>query len=204
MTTLSATVTILLLGSSLGFTTQSQTIPERVAENPDKPLSIVSTTDLRLIPMSDLAAKADLIVVGRLVKREGYLSADGREVYTDYEVIPRRVIVDRASTAARGRPGQLSPLTVTVYGGETVVNGVTVTLSDATGPKWAEGADLLMFLLRNTDKPNNFRLFGRSAGAFAVDPAGRLKSLTHGQKHEEIEGAQLEEVVNRIMATKPH
>ena len=57
-----------------------------------------------------------------------------------------------------------------------------------------------MFLLNREDKRNGFWLHGSSAGAFEVGSDGRVKSLSRGRKEPEIDGVELEQVVQKIAA----
>jgi hypothetical protein len=193
----------LLLGAAATGAVQHPTIPEVVAAHPElKSHKMTRVMDARVTPLQELAAKADLVVVGQLGKPTSYLTSDAHEILTDYEVIPRQVLIDRASTAVSARPGQIPSSTVTVHGGEIVVNGVTVTLFDLGRVNWREGADLLLFLVRDADKSNRFWLLNEAAGAFEVAPDRRLKSLKKGEKGDEVHGVQLEEVIKRIIASR--
>jgi hypothetical protein len=182
---------------------QSLTIPETVAAYPEiKSHRQIRVVDVAIIPLSELTAKADVVVVGRLVKRTSYLTPDERRILTDYEVVPRHVLVDRVATAVRERPGQAPSMVVTVEGGDVVVNGVPVTVIDATRTQWTDGAELLLFLSK-AEASNRFRLLGGSAGAFEVRSGdGRLKGLKSGGKAEDVDGVALEQVVQRILAER--
>ena len=50
----------------------------------------------------------DVILVGTLVRLRSYISEDGTEVLTDYQIVPNRVMLSRTqdvgASQARGRP----------------------------------------------------------------------------------------------------
>jgi hypothetical protein len=70
-----------------------------------------------------VVADAAVIVHGTVVAAEGRLSADEREVWTDYHVQPIQIIRE-------GTPAPLSlPITFTARGGTVMVEGLTITQS---------------------------------------------------------------------------
>jgi hypothetical protein len=195
-----AAALVCLLIAALTAAAQAPTIPQLVAANPGKPLKFTTIGDLAVIPIPELAAKSDVILVGRLEKRNSFLSETGYDIYTAYDVIPQRVIVDRVSMRARGRSGSLPTLTLTLYGGEIVINGTTVTYLDGDRAEWTEGSSLLLFLAPSRDRPSEFRLVNGAASAFEVDTGGRLKSLKkRGQKDPAVEGIELERILQEIV-----
>ena len=197
MTLVAGLVSILAVVSAA---TPQQTIPEMVAAKPGQPLTILYTEQMPQMPFSQLIDSAELIVIAQLGPPKSYLWANGQSIFTDYQIIPRRMILDRSFTLMSTRPEQLPPLTLTVPGGEMLIDGVKVTLSDSGRVPWTQGADVLLFLLNRDDKRNFFWLHGSSAGAFEVGSDGRVKALSKGRKEPEIDGVELEQVVQKIAA----
>ncbi len=181
--------------------TPQRTIPEMIAANPGKPITMMWTAESIHVPFDQLVDSAELVVVARLGQPQSYLTANGLTILTDYQVIPRRVILDRSFTLISTRPEQLPPLTLTVTGGEMLVGGVKVNIIDSGRVPFKEGADVLLFLLNREDKRNCFWLHGGAAGAFEVGADGRVKSLNaQGAKESEIDGVELEQVLQKIAA----
>lgn len=185
-------------------TAQQPTIPEHVAQNHGRPVSIPVVRDLVPIPLDKLADDADLIVVGRLVRAKSYMTSDQTDVYTDYDLHSDRVIVDRGAViATASTPGRIPPLSVTVFGGELSVNGTPVRVSDTSLKQWREGARLLMFLSK-TKEPNRFRLYGGSAGLFEIDSIGRVTSLlNHPYRDNDVRGRTIEQLTQFVIKRPP-
>lgn len=195
-------VMVCLVGVSVPLVVAGQrpTIPETVAAHPDvKNFRMTHVEDYRVMTLQELAAKADLVVVGQLVRPRGYLSPEGYDIYTDYELIPSRVLIDRALAARSARPAATAMI-VTVPGGQTSVNGSLVTVEDVRRVKWSDSADLLLFLSRDPKKKGAYELLGGPAGAFEVGPDKRLKSLKTGEKGDAIHGGRLDDIAQRVVA----
>jgi hypothetical protein len=78
-----------------------------------KPLDLEEVRDTRPIPLDQLAGHAELVVVGRLVRLKSYLSDNKKDVYTDYELVPKQVTTDRARRQTTAAPGLTPRLVVT-------------------------------------------------------------------------------------------
>jgi hypothetical protein len=89
--------------------------------------------DCWLLPIRislDLSTKSHLIAIGKLVKPKSYLTPDNRDVFTDSELNVSQIVTDRASVGVAPRVGQLPVMTVTLHGGDLVLNGVSVSLKE--------------------------------------------------------------------------
>jgi hypothetical protein len=91
-------------------------------------------------------------------------------------------------------------LIVVVSGGQLVVNGTPVTMTDDSLIKWNEDADLLLFLSATADNPPKFDPHGGTAGMFQVEPVTqRVKSLlNHLERDDDLQGQTLEQIIQRI------
>jgi hypothetical protein len=202
---------LLILAFSVGLSAQGRTIPERVAEGHaaghprGKPVELESWRDIEPLPLARLAAKAELAVVGRLTRLKSYLSADKVFMYTDYQLTPRQVIVDRAGRQTQSTPGAPPPLIVTFFGGELVVDGTPIRITDTSLTKWDENADVLVFLYRSENDPAKYELYGGPAALFQIDGTKQVRSLLkHGGKDEALgDNRQLDQIVQRVLAAKP-
>jgi hypothetical protein len=194
---------IAVLTISVGLA-QSQivmpTIAEQAAESHGKPVTITHVEHTALWTLDELSKWAQLVVIGKLVNPVSHLTVDERDIYTDYRLQVSSVVTDRASIASAQQIGQLAPLTVRLHGGTIVVNGVPVTIKCTSPTKWRENSELMLFLMRSDDKtkPNNFDPVGAAAGLYEVTQVG-LKSLVSGSRvHEELDGAPVDQVVQRV------
>jgi hypothetical protein len=194
-----------ILAFSLGLAAQGMTIPERVgrelaAGHPaGKPVEFEEMVDTQPLPLAKLAA-AELVVVGRLTRLKGYLSDNKSHIYTEYQLTLKQVISDRTARLTPKAPGAIPPLIVTVYGGEMVVDGTPVRVTNSSVGAWDEDADVLAFLARNENDPAKFRPYGGVAGLFQVDAGTRqvTSRLNHPRKDEDLRGETLDQIVQRI------
>jgi hypothetical protein len=165
-----------------------------------RPFTLMQITDLPFYSFDDLARHAEVIAIGQFANGKGWLTPDKRDIYTDYEFVPAQVVLDRLSGRSAKTPGQLAPMTVTLHGGEVIINGVTAKIVDGNLQPWTEGARLLLFLVRG-HKRNSFSVYGSFAGMFEVDTTGRLRILISGGRVTKgLDGVQLDQVVKNIKA----
>jgi hypothetical protein len=83
------------------------------------------------------------------------LSDDKQRVYTEYEVVPSQVILERQPRSSQ--EPRLLPILVRVWGGEIVLNGVRVVMSNSSMMPLPLNQPLLLFLV-----------FDRSAGQYEI------------------------------------
>jgi hypothetical protein len=104
--------------------------------------------------------------------------------------------------ARANRPRAPVRLLVELLGGELTLNGTKVVVDDLSRTRWAEGANLLMFLTR-TSEADRFQLYGGSAGLFEVKAPGRIESrLKHDEKDKEVGALTFEQIVQIVTATR--
>jgi hypothetical protein len=181
---------------------QSPTIIDSVVSNGGKPVTIHVRRDATALSLEQLAAGADLVLEGRLTHPRSYLSED-KHIYTDYQIRPGRVLVDRNSFFTRATPGAPTTLVVTLYGGEVVVNGISATLVDHSYVKRPSEGRYLMFLRNKPDRPNEFEVAGSSAGLFAIDANNTTRSMRRQFQRgdlSDLSDTPLETVFQRITA----
>src|SRR5262245_6247707 len=84
-TSLSVLIWLLGVSATLVIGAQRLTIPETVAAHPDvKVFRMTRLEHSRVMTLRELVAKSDLVIVGRLVQPNGYLSPEGYDISTDY------------------------------------------------------------------------------------------------------------------------
>ena len=176
-----------------------QTLADMVRANGGKPVTITGTIDAPTVSVPDLPKYCDLIIVGSLTKKGSYVGKEQIFVYTDYALNPERVLLNRSKApATSAAPAQTAPLTITLYGGTVEVDGVPVTVRDGSQPASLEGKRLLLFLTRNTEKPNNYFVYGNAGGIFEVGANGRLKSVSTEQGNAELDNMSVDELAQRL------
>lgn len=145
--TLMAILTAVCLNGSTSGVATAQTIAESARARPGQPVVRGAHPDLEPVSPERLAVEADLIVEADLVRTRTYLTPDEQYVFTDYRIIPTRVIAGQMSNTAT-KPGQPPDLTLTVKGGNLVVNGIEVQGIDYTLELPKDHGRYLLFLRR--------------------------------------------------------
>lgn len=182
---------------------QDSTIPARIAASKGKSVHVPVMRDGAATPLEDLAAAADLIVVGKLLNPHSYLDARQTDVYTDYELRVEHVIRDRLGGSQVKRPGPTPPIIVTIYGGDLIVDGTPVHFVDMSLIRWKQDASLLLFLVSHRQgKENGFEVCGGPAGIFEVDGARVKSALKHPEKDKEVGALALDEIAQKAVTVK--
>jgi hypothetical protein len=174
------------------------TLPQMARLNAPKPVYVQRSRELVPVALDDIVATADLIVHGTVAPISTYLSDDQKEMYTDYQVTPLRVILQRG-VATSPVPGVSQPVIVKRWGGHSVIDGVDVSLEDTDLRPFEKGVELILILAAHKD--GKYRISGDVAGVLGVS-AGRIAtSISHVLRAERYAGitvAQLESEVRRL------
>jgi len=177
------------------------TLPElavRVAPNP-----VLLGRNFEMIPPSlgKMVQAADLIVLGTVGTGKTYLSADQRDLYTDYLVTPRRVLAQRIPAQSSPRAAA-APIIVKRWGGQIVLNGVSVTQEEHDLRTFQSGDDLLLLLMYDkTD--GKYRLYGGISGAFSVSN-GRVVSLLKNYTIPDVRDATTAQIESEVRRLRPN
>jgi hypothetical protein len=175
------------------------TIPNAIALVAPHPFNRIRLRELLPETLEEMVPKADLIVQGKATPARTYLSADQRDLYTDYVVTPTRVILQRKADASRV-PGVVEPIILTLWGGHTIIDNVEVTIEDSDLPSFKGGEDLLLLLVYNP-VDRKYRLPGDISGAFGVQH-GQIQPLLKHPRYERFRGMtpqQFESEVRRLV-----
>jgi hypothetical protein len=102
-------------------------------------------------------AQTDLILLGRVVQVSPHLSAEQKDIFTDYSIQPLRMIWPQAKAAPLPtRPGtqpQASPVIVVErWGGTMTFAGVSLTQQDSELRAFRQGEEVILFLKFDKDK----------------------------------------------------
>ncbi len=122
------------------------------------------------LPFPQIVLEADIILHGTLAAERGRLSLDERSVYTEYDVIPFRVLKGPATSS---RPGRVvsERLRVVLPGGSIEHEGLIITMDINIVPhakrlRW--GAEVVLFLTAYESEPGVYRVTGTAWGAYRV------------------------------------
>jgi hypothetical protein len=167
---LMAVVTVLT--SSERLACPSMSIPELAARN--EPVNREVTREFVPASLQEIASRAAVIVEATVRPMKTYLSPDECYVLTDYLITPRAMVAGAFPVASKPAA---QPLVVTQFGGEMVINGVTVSVRDRNLPALPVDSPLILFLVPSSYDRSKFEVEGRINGAFRVDKEARVSSL---------------------------
>jgi hypothetical protein len=172
----------------LSILAQTPTIPERVVAGDGTPIQLLVRGDTRGLSLSELAS-ASLVVRGRLKRVGSYLSADSRHIWTTYELLPSRVIVNRRVI--------MSSSVVTLYGGHVLISGTRAEVVDTSRRPFGDSTELLLFLVpADAVGTMGLRPIGGASGMFEIIEGQRLKSLrSHAPDKQEIDGLTFDDAL---------
>jgi hypothetical protein len=158
----------------LGFTlvnsgATAQTISDRIYDVSRKPGTPVIFGVLgEPIPLSvdELTKQSDLVVETRLSRLDTYVNADDTAIYTDFEMLPIRILAGNVPVAI--------PLMLRTYGGEVVREGVTIRAENHDSEQLKESALYLLFLKHLGPDPTVYKLYNVGAFELSNDTARPL------------------------------
>ena len=97
--------------------------------------------------LEQLTNEAVVVVQATLSRFDSYLGSAGDRVLTDYLITAPTVISGRLSDSIQRVPGPGAAPILTVYGGEIVLEGVTVRCTDVNRGAIKDGGQYLLFLM---------------------------------------------------------
>lgn len=143
---------VLAIPSARAWTPPAQPQIREVAReykirHPGQPMGIPAPVwDIDPTTIERLAADAQVVVLARLSKVSSYLAPSDNLILTDYALLEVRVLAGAPTPTTARVPGSSTPLTLVVWGGETVVEDVTVVASNQNLEAITDGAEYLLFL----------------------------------------------------------
>jgi hypothetical protein len=126
------------------------------------------------------------------------LDAVGEGAYSDYELVPKQVIVQRG-TVRSSDATQLQRLVFTQWGGETEISGVKVVVADLNVRPIEDGAEAVFFL-RPQQAGNNYELVSEVAAIFTVSGERVQPHVAGSGAHDAISQMSPPEFVRAIRA----
>jgi hypothetical protein len=197
ITTLTALMVALWLGGV--FSLPQLTIPETVMVSTEKVVHLSFIDDATPMPLKHLVDRSSLIMLGRLRNERSYLSADKRRILTNYDVQPVRLLFDRDAIGILKQPEEMSPVSLTVFGGKLEIAGKVVWLEDTTRLAWDTDSVMLLFLKRDDAGSGRYVLVGGNAGLNRLNEEQRVRSLLrHVGNDSELEGVSIDDLSQRI------
>jgi hypothetical protein len=101
--------------------------------------------------LADVVKGAELIVEGVVTARASYLTADERDILTDYDLAIRQVLFQREMLVS-SRPGIAMPLIFKSHGGQIVVSGLRLAVdvqANSARVTLKEGDHVFLFAMRD-------------------------------------------------------
>ena len=93
-----------------------------------------------------VAREADVVLLAKLSRIDSYLNSNEDRILTDYGIREPNVIAGRLLPHTTQVAGPGAPPILTVFGGDTVVEGVRIRATDNNRADIKEGGEYLLFL----------------------------------------------------------
>jgi hypothetical protein len=103
--------------------------------------------------LADVVKRADLIVEGIVRTRASYLTDEGRDIFTDYDLSILHVLFQREMLVS-SRPGVALPVIFKSHGGQVIVDGLRLFINVETNHArvtLTEGDHVYLFAARDRD-----------------------------------------------------
>jgi hypothetical protein len=141
---------------------------EQAIRNPGVPLEQPAPPrDYRPKAIEELAREADIVLQGKVTRIKSYLAPSEDRVLTDYSIVGPSVIAGRLPLMSTGVPGKIAPVILTVYGGEVIVEGVSIRGTDHSREAIKDGGQYLLFLRRSRlPEPGHYEIY--HGGVFEI------------------------------------
>jgi len=184
-----------MFAGSVGVAGQA-TIPEAARAKGKDFVTEGSDDRVQPVPLDELTKLSRLVLIGTLTKGRSYLTPSQEHMETRYQIAPEQVLVGQIVTSAK-TPGSLPTITLLVYSGQMVMEGVTVTYVDRNYETPLNDRRYLMFLGPYRDEPGVYQIV--RGGIFELSAAGTRSLLTiQKNAYDEIAKRPLDQVVADI------
>jgi hypothetical protein len=192
---LRALVVVAITASTLVASQDS--LRERARVSDGKPVGNGVLFEIFRKSIEDLTNESDVVMVAMLSRGKSYLTPNEEHIHTDYMISDAQVIAGELP-ALTGAPGAVIPFVFSMYGGEMIVEGVSVRSVNHSFATPKDGRHLLFLKRRGKD---NGRYEVHHGGIFAID-AGTVKPLVSGADsvYPGVAGTSASSLVSRIEA----
>lgn len=128
-----------------------------------------------------------------------HLSPKQTEIYTDYLIVPTRVIYISSTHLRQPSKPENTEIRFTHYGGSMTFNGVRVDCFDQSLPPFKDGTELVVFLKRH--EGSEIYDLVDAVGALGVD-GGRVRPLIRELKLDAVDGVTVSDLATRVLAAR--
>jgi hypothetical protein len=176
------TAVVMLQMTLLGTTfveAQRPTLPEIAKRFAPQPIHQVRVVELLPDTLEELVAKSDLIIHGTIERATTYLADDQADLYTDYFIATKGIIVGKAAHLAQ-IPGIPPHLVVKRWGGEMVIENVQVK-QELDHLRYFHVGEEVVLALKLDDADAKYELVG--GGAFMVKADTLASFIGHPRHH---------------------
>jgi hypothetical protein len=154
-----------------------QTLPEIARKFAPEPVHQLEIRETVFLSLEGVLPITELVVHSTVARVTTYLSADEKDLYTDYLIAPIRVILQRGAPALTSDIAR-TPIVVNRWGGETTIDDVRVIQEDYELRPFRVGEKLVL-LLRKDEVDGKYRLVSIANGAFSLGDS-RMEPVVRG------------------------
>lgn len=153
--------------------------------------------------IEELTRAAEIVVQATLIQARSYVTPDADRVLTDYSIVTPKFLAGRSPVLTPSKAGTAPALILTTYGGEVVLEGVTVRGLDTNREPITSGAQYLLFL-----KPSRSGQAGQyeiyNGGIFEI-VRGNARALIRGADRvfKDAADTPLPRLLDRIQSVAP-
>jgi hypothetical protein len=150
-----------------------------------------------------LTREAEVVVQATLVLARSYVSPQADRVLTDYAIVTPTILAGRSPVSTPSRAGTAPALILTVYGGEVVLEGVTVRGFDTSREPITNGGQYLLFLMPSrSGQAGQYEIY--YGGIFEIG-AGNARALIRERDRvfKDAADVSLRSLLDRIQAAAP-
>ena len=197
---------LIVLVTCAGATAQNlrELAREQAKRNPGEPLlQPASPAHYEPKTIEKLTREASVVVQTTLVQTRSYLGSQADRVLTDYSMVTPKFLVGRAPVLTPSRPGMVPALILTTFGGEVVLDGVTVRGTDTNREPITSGAQHLLFLMPSrAGQAGQYEIY--YGGIFEI-ARGNARALIRERDRvfKDAADAPLQTLLDRIQSAAP-
>ena len=197
---------LIVLVTCAGATAQNlrERARAQAKRNPGEPLlQPASPAHYEPKTIPELTREADVVMQATLVLARSYVTADADRVLTDYSIVAPTVLAGRSPALTPSRAETAPAFILTTYGGEVVLEGVTVRGFDTNREPITNGGQYLLFLRPSrSGQAGQYEIY--YGGIFEI-ARGNARALIRDRDRvfKDAANAPLPSLLNQIRAAAP-
>ena len=172
--------------------------------NPGEPLvQPASPAHYEPKTIEELTRAAEVVVQATLVQARSYVSPQADRVLTDYSIVTPKFLAGRAPVLTPSGAGMVPALILTAYGGEVVLDGVTVRGLDTNREPITSGPQYILFLMPSRGgQTGQYEIY--NGGIFEI-ARGNARALIKGADglFKDAADTPLPNLLDRIQSAAP-